>query len=179
MCRPVRTAESFSLAQPAGEGSQPGPQEMSGKATASMVCGILLFLWPFTPIAAVVLGHLALSGDQKKRRAPGRPRNGDGWPDFGLHRRGFRSIHFDYRGNRDSQHLALQKGGNEASAVGTLRTFNTAMVTYATECPKIGYPKDLRSLAADPVTPGTSGVRHFFPDESGPQSATACTAART
>jgi type IV pilus assembly protein PilA len=112
--------------------------------------------------------------------------------------------------------LRARMAANEASAVGTLRTYNTAMVAYATECPKIGYPKDLRSLgpglletdkcahadlvdaqlgtalpvkygyhflytpqvdadglvtryvlAADPVTPETSGVRHFFTDESG------------
>src|SRR5216683_2099506 len=52
------------LATPAGGGGQPewnGPQESSGKATASMVRGILFFFWPFTAIAAVVLGHLALS----------------------------------------------------------------------------------------------------------------------
>jgi type II secretory pathway pseudopilin PulG len=112
--------------------------------------------------------------------------------------------------------LRSKMAANEASAVGTLRTYNTAMVTYASECPKIGYAKTLENLgpgategdpsahanlvgaqlavavpvkagyhffytpegeadglvtkyilAADPVSPGTSGVRHFFTDESG------------
>ena len=37
-----------------------GSQENSGKATASMVCGILFFFWP-AALAAIILGHLALS----------------------------------------------------------------------------------------------------------------------
>jgi len=40
-------------------------RESSGKATASMVCGILFFLWPFTAVAAVILGHIALSEIKK------------------------------------------------------------------------------------------------------------------
>ncbi len=151
-------------AQPAWSGSQ----QNSGKATASMVCGILFFFWPFTAIAAVVLGHIA------------------------------------------------RMAANEASAVGTLRTYNTALVTYATECQNAGYPKALENLgpggpgpdkcahadlvnqtlatqipvksgynfyyraepdldgriskyvlAAVPVTPNTTGVRHFFTDQTG------------
>jgi hypothetical protein len=97
-----------------------------------------------------------------------------------------------------------------------LRTYNTAMITYASQCPNQGYPTSLTflgpgaagadkctranlvdslmgtempvkngyrfsaaesydtsghvvkyALAADPVTPGTIGMRHFFTDESG------------
>src|SRR6266852_2117927 len=51
------TVAPSGLAQPAWS----GPQEKSGKATASLVCGILLCLSPFSSAAAVVLGHLALS----------------------------------------------------------------------------------------------------------------------
>jgi len=207
------------LATPAGAGAQQawnGRQQSSVKATASMVCGILFFLWPFTAIAAVVLGHLALS---EIKRSAGRLA-GHGMAMAGLIL-GYIGVAFVpfiliIAAIAIPNILRSKMAANEASAVGSLRTFNTAMVTYAAECPKIGYPKDLRSLgpglsdpdkcahadlvdaqlgkalpvkygyhffytpqvdanglvtryvlAADPVTPGTSGVRHFFTDESG------------
>ena len=37
-----------------------GPPENSGKALASLICGVVFFLWPLSAIAAVVLGHVAL-----------------------------------------------------------------------------------------------------------------------
>jgi type IV pilus assembly protein PilA len=205
-------------ASPAGS-AQPawsGPQESSGKATASMVCGILFFFWPFTAIAAVVLGHIALS---EIKRSAGRLA-GHGMAIAGLIL-GYIGVAFVpfiliIAAIAIPNLLRSKMAANEASAVGSLRTLNTAMVTYATECPKIGYPKDLRRLgpglsetdkcahadlvdaqlgtalpmkygyhffytpqvdadglvtryvlAADPVTPGTSGARHFFTDESG------------
>jgi len=207
------------LASPAGAGGQPawnGPQESSGKATASMVCGILFFLWPFTAIAAVVLGHLALS---EIKRSAGRLA-GHGMAMAGLIL-GYIGVAFVpfiliIAAIAIPNILRSKMAANEASAVGTLRTFNTAMVTYASQCPKIGYAKTLQNLgpgateadrcahadlvdaqlgtalpvrsgyhffytpqfnadglvtkyilAADPVSPGTSGVRHFFTDESG------------
>lgn len=202
---------------PAGS-AQPawsGPQQSSGKATASMVCGILFFFWPFTAIAAVVLGHIALS---EIKRSAGRLA-GRGMALAGLIL-GYLGVAFVpfiliIAAIAIPNLLRSKMAANEASAVGSLRTLNTAMVTYATECPKIGYPKDLRNLgpgsgteqcahadlveaqlgtalpvkhgyhfsytarvdanglvtgyalAADPVTPGTSGIRHFFTDESG------------
>src|ERR1051325_3883511 len=42
-----------------------GPQQNSGKATASMVCGILFFFWP----AAIAAVHHA-GGGQKKNKMP-------------------------------------------------------------------------------------------------------------
>ena len=45
-----------------------GPQETSGEATASLICGIVAYLiLPFfAAVPAIILGHLALS-DIKKR----------------------------------------------------------------------------------------------------------------
>jgi hypothetical protein len=111
-----------------------------------MVCGILFFLWPFTAIAAVVLGHLALS---EIKRSAGRLA-GHGMAMAGLIL-GYVGVAFVpfiliIAAIAIPNILRSKMAANEASAVGTLRTFNTAMVTYATECPKIGYPKDLRSL---------------------------------
>ena len=200
-------------------GAQPvwtGPQEKSGKATASLVCGLVFFFWPFTAVAAVVLGHLALS-DIKK--SAGRLA-GQGMAVAGLVLGyvGLALIPFILiiAAIAIPNLLRARMAANEASAVGTLRTYNTAMVTYASTCPNIGYPKKLANLgpgetdtdkcahedlvgaqlampvpvkngyrfsysaepdadghvtkyalAADPVAPGTSGVRRFFTDESG------------
>jgi type IV pilus assembly protein PilA len=114
--------------------------------------------------------------------------------------------------------LRARIAANEASAVGSVRTINTAEVSYATEFPATGFATALTNLGngtlippavptianadlidavlgggmksgytfaapgvvgaggtanttytvtADPTTPGTSGVRHFFSDQSG------------
>jgi len=39
---------------------------------------------------------------------------------------------------------------NEESAVGSLRTINTALVTYSSSFPDIGYPESLENLGVDP-----------------------------
>jgi type IV pilus assembly protein PilA len=207
------------LAAPAGARAQPawsGPQQSSGKATASMVCGILFFLWPFTAIAAIVLGHLALS---EIKRSAGRLA-GHGMAMAGLIL-GYIGVAFVpflliIAAIALPNLLRAKMAANEASAVGTLRTYNTAMVAYASECPNIGYARTLENLgpgesetdkcahaglvgaqlatavpvksgyhfsyapqvdgdglvtkyalAAGPVAEGTSGLRHFFTDESG------------
>ena len=38
-----------------------GPAETDGKAIASLICGILFFIFP-AAVAAIILGHLSLSG---------------------------------------------------------------------------------------------------------------------
>jgi type IV pilus assembly protein PilA len=193
-----------------------GPQQSSGKATASLVCGILFFLWPFTAIAAVVLGHIALS--EIKKSAGRLAGHGMALAGLILGYVGVAMVPFILiiAAIAIPNLLRSKMAANEATAVGTLRRYNTAMVTYSAECPQIGYPKDLRSLGpgqsqtdkcahadlldaqlvtalptkygyhffytpqvdadglvakyvltADPITPGSSGVRHFFTDESG------------
>jgi type IV pilus assembly protein PilA len=113
--------------------------------------------------------------------------------------------------------LRAKMAANEASALASLRTYNTALSRYAEECPNQGYPPNPANLdldgsrpstcpeesttsaphagelpvksgyryfyipmerdaaghiskyglAADPVSPGATGVRHFYTDESG------------
>ena len=50
--------------------------------------------------------------------------------------------------------LRSRMAANEASAVGSLRTINTACVTYSTTYPTIGYPANLTNLG--PATSATS-----------------------
>jgi len=185
-----------------------GNQETSGKAIASLVCGILFFFLP-SAIAAVIMGHLSLSDI---RRSAGRL-GGRGMAIAGLV--------LGYVGLAVLPILIIaaiaipnllraRMAANEASAVGSLRTINTACVTYATEYKS--FPSSLANLGpgtnpsahgaglisdilasgqksgyvftykpgpsqdgviisyeahADPVTPGATGVRHFFTDQSG------------
>jgi prepilin-type N-terminal cleavage/methylation domain-containing protein len=110
--------------------------------------------------------------------------------------------------------MAARMAAHESSAVGSLRTFNTAMIDYASQCPEVGYPADLTALGpgagdctalnavddvlggsttptktgytftyvainsggttndrytlnADPASPGSTGTRAFFTDETG------------
>jgi type IV pilus assembly protein PilA len=192
------------------------PQEKSGKATASLVCGLVFFFWPLTALAAVILGHLALSDIKKSAgRLAGQGMAVAGLV-LGYVELALLPFILIIAAIAIPNLLRSRMAANEASAVGTLRTYNTAMVTYAATCPNIGYPKKLANLgpgvtdtdkcahadlvgaqmampvpvkygyrffyneepdtdgkvtryvlSADPVAPGTSGVRHFFTDETG------------
>jgi prepilin-type N-terminal cleavage/methylation domain-containing protein len=110
--------------------------------------------------------------------------------------------------------MAARMAAHESSAVGSLRTYHTAMIDYSMQCPELGYPADLTALGpgagdctalnavdsilggsttptktgyaftyvaintggptndrytlnADPATPGSTGKRAFFTDETG------------
>src|SRR5216684_3972087 len=52
--------------------------------------------------------------------------------------------------------LRSRMAANEASAVGSLRTLNTAAVTYSSTYPSVGYPGALSELA--PASPATSAA---------------------
>jgi len=193
-----------------------GPAPTSGKATASLVCGLVFFFWPATPIAAVVLGHLALA--DIKRSAGRLAGRGLALAGLVLGYIGISILPLMIIAAIAIPNLLRSRiAANEASAVGTLRTLNTALISYATRCPNQGYPAELTALgpgdpgadscahtdlidpalasatpmrhgyrffytpsaydaqghvaryaiAADPVAPGTSGMRHFFSDETG------------
>jgi prepilin-type N-terminal cleavage/methylation domain-containing protein len=52
--------------------------------------------------------------------------------------------------------LRSKMAANESSSVGSLRTINTAEVTYATAYPNVGYSPDLPSLTGVPATCATT-----------------------
>src|ERR1039458_320125 len=54
--------------------------------------------------------------------------------------------------------LRSRIAANEASAVGSLRTINTAEITYVTTYPSSGYSPDLPSLAGSACTSPTSAA---------------------
>jgi type IV pilus assembly protein PilA len=54
--------------------------------------------------------------------------------------------------------LRSRMAANESSAVGSLRTLNTAEVTYAAAYPDTGYSADMPSLGGDPATCTTTAT---------------------
>lgn len=186
----------------------PGNPRTSGKAIASLICGILFFFLP-SAIVAVIMGHLSLSDI---RRSAGRL-GGRGMAIAGLVL-GYTGLAFIpiliIAAIAIPNLLRSRMAANEASAVGSLRTINTACETYATVYRS--FPSSLANLGpgkhpgasaadlvssvlasgqesgylfkyepgpsqdgvitsyevhADPVTPETTGVRHFFTDQTG------------
>src|SRR5208282_1298124 len=125
-----------------------GPQETSGKATASLVCGIVAYvILPFfAAIPAIILGHLALS-DIKKRSGQ---LKGNGMAIAGMVM-GYAQVVFlpvilIIAAIAIPNLLRARMAANEASAVGTLRTYNTAIVSFASRCETFGFPPSLQNL---------------------------------
>jgi hypothetical protein len=56
--------------------------------------------------------------------------------------------------------LRSRIAANEASAVGAVRTVNTAQVTYATIYPKRGYAPNMANLAVDTHSPKMDSAEH-------------------
>lgn len=56
--------------------------------------------------------------------------------------------------------LRARIAANEASAVGSLRTLNTAQVTYAATYPERGFAPNLATFGADPQAPTASSPEH-------------------
>jgi len=189
-----------------------GAETTSGKAIASLVLGILIFI-PFSAIAAIVLGHLALS---EIKKSAGRLK-GQGLATAGLIL-GYGEIVMlpvilIIAAIAIPNLLRAKMAANEASAVGVIRMYGTAMNSYAEVCPNQGYPestvklgpgtgscdganlvgRDLAAamprkngyvfhyepgaadatgkvvsytITADPITENTTGIRHFFVDET-------------
>ena len=56
--------------------------------------------------------------------------------------------------------LRAKMAANESSAVGTIRTINTAQVTYSVTYPQRGFARDLATLGPDPHEPGRGSPEH-------------------
>jgi type IV pilus assembly protein PilA len=126
-----------------------GEAPTSGKAVASLVCGIFMFFLPAS-IAAIILGHISLS---EIRNSAGR-----------IAGRGFAisGLVLGYLGLviipimivaaiAIPNLLRARIAANEASAVGSLRSVNTAAITYAARFEN-GFPSSL-----DVLGDGTAG----------------------
>ncbi len=146
------------LAAAAAPPTVPQPAKISGKAIASLVCGIPFFGF-FTAIAAIVLGHLA---KRDIRRSGGRLK-GDGLATAGLVL-GYGGvaivvliliiafIAIPYL-------LRARMLANEASAIGSLRAISIAATTYAATYNN-GFPPSLAALGPPSAGGNAASCNH-------------------
>ncbi len=132
-----------------GPGPMPAPEvPTSGKAIASLVCGIFTFFLPAS-IAAIILGHLSLSDIRKSAGRLG----GRGAAIVGLV--------LGYAGVAVIPLVLIivavaipslihsNLAANEASAVGSLHSIHVAAVSYAAQFEN-GFPSSLEVLGGEP-----------------------------
>ncbi len=141
----VISSPATGFAGTASHGGIPqSPPETSGKAIASLILGLLWFLWP-AAVAAIILGHISRS---QIRKSGGRLK-GAGMALVGLI--------FGYFGVTLIPILIIAAiaipnllrariVANEASAVSSLHTVVLAQKSYANTYPEVGFSCDLRSL---------------------------------
>ena len=121
------------------------PVETSGKAIASLICGLFIFFFPIS-IVAVVLGHLSLS---EIRRSAGRLK-GDGLAIAGLVL-GYLGIVFIpfiliIAAIAIPNFLRARIAANEAMAVASVRTLMRAEIGFAQSHPNVGFSCSLSDL---------------------------------
>ena len=137
----------------AGLPGSPAPQRTSGMAIASLIFGILFLFFPLS-IPAVVFGHIALS--QIKRSAGKLGGRGIAIAGLVLGYLGIAMIPLILiiAAIAIPNLLRARMAANEGLAAGTVRSINSAQVTYRATYPAIGYARDLASLGgAEPCTP--------------------------
>jgi type IV pilus assembly protein PilA len=122
------------------------PAETSGKAIASLVCGLFLFAFPMS-ILAIIFGHLSLS---EIRKSAGRLK-GEGIAIAGLvlGYLGVAGIPFILiiAAIAIPNLLRARMAANESSAVASVRTLAVAEVGYSSSHPDAGYTCALSDLA--------------------------------
>jgi type IV pilus assembly protein PilA len=124
--------------------SATGAVQTSGKAIASLICGLLFFIFPVA-IVAVILGHLSLSDIRKSGgRLIG---NGMAIAGLVLGYMGLAAIPFILiiAAIAIPNLLRSRMAANEASAVGSLRTISTGEVVYNSTYAN-GFSPSLQSL---------------------------------
>jgi type IV pilus assembly protein PilA len=130
--------------------SPAGPPQTSGKALGSLICGLFAWIFPVC-LAAVVLGHMALS---EIRKSAGRIK-GHGMAVAGLVL-GYLGIAFlpiiliIVAAIAIPNLLRARMVANETLAIASLRTYTTALVVYADQCPQLGFPNSTKKLATLP-----------------------------
>jgi type II secretory pathway pseudopilin PulG len=130
----------------AGPAAPAGEAQTAGKAIASLVLGLLGLVICLAGIPAIILGHMALS---EIKKSAGRLK-GDGMALAGLIM-GYLSIIalpviLIIAAIAIPNLLRSRIAANESSAVGSIRTVNTAEVTYASTYPKAGFSTSLEAL---------------------------------
>ena len=122
----------------------PGSSGTSGKAIASLICGIFFFFFP-SAIVAVIMGHLSLS--DIKRSAGAVAGRGMAIAGLVLGYAGLAVVPILIIAAIAIPNLLRAKmAANEAFAVGSLRSYQYALGEYAAKCPGLGFPRSLGNL---------------------------------
>ena len=124
--------------------------EPSGKATVSLICGIFFF-FPPAAIGAVVFGHIALA---EIKRSGGRLIGaGRAVAGLVLGYIGLAGIPFILiiAAIAIPNLMRARIAANEASALGSIRTLNTAEYTDSQSYPQVGFACSLSQLGGDPA----------------------------
>ncbi len=121
-----------------------GPEQTSGKAIASLICGFFAWIFP-AAVAAIILGHVSLS---EIGRSAGKL-TGRGVAIAGLVM-GYAGLFFIpfiliIAAIAIPNLLRARQAANEASAVGSLRVINVAAITYSATYSN-GFPPSLAAL---------------------------------
>lgn len=128
----------------------------SGKATASLICGIFFFILP-AAIVAIILGHIAY-GEIKRSGGrligQGRAVAGLVLGYFGI---AFIPFFLIIAAIAIPNHLRARIAANEASAMASIRTINTAQLAYHNAYPDAGYACALSELGGSEAK-GTSSA---------------------
>ena len=120
----------------------------SGKATASLICGIFFFILP-SAVCAIILGHIALSEIKKsagKLIGEGRAIAGLVLGYIGI--AGIPLI-LIIAAIAIPNLLRAHSAANEASALGSVRAINIAEVAYQSAYPDVGFACSLQQLGGD------------------------------
>jgi hypothetical protein len=150
----------LATAPPPPPGQYTGPAETDGKATGSLILGILSLVAfsILTGIPAVILGHISRKNIRESR---GRLR-GEGMALAGLIM-GYISLAFIpmiliIAAIAIPNLLRAKMNANGAAAASTVRTVNTAQVTYSVSYPTKGYALDLATLGPGRSADCTQGT---------------------
>lgn len=137
-----------------------GPEENSGKAIASLICGLFMWLFP-AAVAAIILGHVSLS---EIAHSAGRLK-GRGMAIAGLVL-GYAGVFFIpifliLAAIAIPNLLRARMAANEASAVGALRTIDTAAITYSATYGN-GFPPTLMTMDGGEIAPESCDHAHLI-----------------
>ena len=137
-----------------------GPADTSGKAIASLICGLFTWIFP-AAVAAIILGHVSLS---EIGRSAGRLK-GRGMAIAGLVL-GYAGLFFIpfiliIAAIAIPNLLRSRQEANESSAVASLRTIDTAAITYSASYGN-GFPPTLMSMDGSQATPEGCNHAHLI-----------------
>jgi len=144
--QPLMAPTTQPPAAPAGPATPAAEAQTAGKAKASLVLGLFSLIICIAGIPAIILGHMALS---EIKKGAGRLK-GEGMALAGLIMGYLTIVALPFiliiAAIAIPSLLRSRTAANEASAVGSLRTINTAAITYASTYPKAGFPSSLETM---------------------------------